>query len=248
MTFVLWEILIPIIIAFLLGLLFGWFMWGWRRTKITYTEWETMRQKANRSSSIETEAELAEVTADRDRLQAIVDSQVSDSSGAAEIGAGVLGVSGAAALAGSGDDEDAAADATADAPAASEGDAASGDATDEAEAAPSDEAASDEASDADADAAAADATDDAAAGDASGEREVTGERHPYGEGSHGPFADDPKAQPEGYDIKGNADSMLYHRPDSRSYKVTIAEVWFDTAERAEAAGFGLANSHPKDKD
>ena len=38
--------------------------------------------------------------------------------------------------------------------------------------------------------------------------------------------------------------MLYHRPDSRSYSVTIAEVWFDTPERAEAAGFRLANTHP----
>ena len=47
-----------------------------------------------------------------------------------------------------------------------------------------------------------------------------------------------------FTIKGNADSMLYHRPDSRSYAVTVAEVWFDTPERAEAAGFRLANTHP----
>ena len=73
MSFVLWEILTPLIIALLLGLLFGWLMWGWRRTKITYTEWETMRQKASRASSVETEAELAELRADRDRLQAQID-------------------------------------------------------------------------------------------------------------------------------------------------------------------------------
>ncbi len=73
MSFVLWEILIPLIIALLLGLLFGWLMWGWRRTKITYTEWETMRQKAGRSSSVEAEAEVAELRADRDRLQAQID-------------------------------------------------------------------------------------------------------------------------------------------------------------------------------
>lgn len=45
------------------------------------------------------------------------------------------------------------------------------------------------------------------------------------------------SQPEGYDIKGNADSMLYHVPGSAFYDRTVAEVWFDTEENAEAAGF-----------
>lgn len=66
---------------------------------------------------------------------------------------------------------------------------------------------------------------------------------PYGPGSHAPLPD--RSTPGGFSIKGNADSMLYHRPDSRSYGVTIAEVWFDTPERAEAAGFRLAKTHPK---
>ncbi|MBN4047658.1 F0F1 ATP synthase subunit gamma [Acidimicrobiaceae bacterium AH-315-P05] len=66
---------------------------------------------------------------------------------------------------------------------------------------------------------------------------------PYGAGSHAPMPDN--SRPQGFTIKGNDDSMLYHRPDSRSYKVTIAEVWFDTPERAEAAGFRLAGTHPK---
>ena len=43
--------------------------------------------------------------------------------------------------------------------------------------------------------------------------------------------------PEGYEIKGNAQSMLFHTPDSRYYKATKAEVWFDTEESAVAAGF-----------
>ena len=68
-------------------------------------------------------------------------------------------------------------------------------------------------------------------------------QHPFGEGSHAPLPDN--SAPAGYTIKGNEDSMLYHRTDSRSYKVTVAEVWFDTPERAEAAGFKLAGSHPK---
>jgi len=45
------------------------------------------------------------------------------------------------------------------------------------------------------------------------------------------------SQPEGFDIKGNADSMLYHVPGSAFYERTVAEVWFDTEASAEAAGF-----------
>lgn len=66
----------------------------------------------------------------------------------------------------------------------------------------------------------------------------------FGAGSAEPLPDG--SAPAGFTIKGNADSMLYHRPDSRSYSVTKAEVWFDSAESAEAAGFSLANTHPKD--
>jgi large subunit ribosomal protein L22 len=43
--------------------------------------------------------------------------------------------------------------------------------------------------------------------------------------------------PDTHPIKGNADSMLYHTPESRYYTVTKAEVWFDTEANAEAAGF-----------
>ena len=67
---------------------------------------------------------------------------------------------------------------------------------------------------------------------------------PFGYGSAMPLADGSAPSPE-FVIKGNADSMLYHRPDSTAYSRTIAEVWFDTAENAEAAGFKLAGSHPK---
>ena len=54
----------------------------------------------------------------------------------------------------------------------------------------------------------------------------------YGEGSY--VGENP---PEGYDIKGNADSMKYHTTESPWYGRTIAEVWFNTTEAAEAAGF-----------
>lgn len=52
--------------------------------------------------------------------------------------------------------------------------------------------------------------------------------------------------PDTHPIKGNADSMLYHTPDSRYYKVTKAEVWFDTEENAEAAGFSKPGSQADD--
>jgi large subunit ribosomal protein L17 len=59
---------------------------------------------------------------------------------------------------------------------------------------------------------------------------------PYGEGSHVPLAD-PSEAPEGFSIKGNEDSKIYHVPESPHYGRTIAEVWFATPEAAEAAGF-----------
>ncbi len=43
--------------------------------------------------------------------------------------------------------------------------------------------------------------------------------------------------PEGFTVKGNEDSMKYHTPESPYYDATIAEIWFKTAEDAEAAGF-----------
>ncbi|MEM9747843.1 MAG: 50S ribosomal protein L4 [Actinomycetota bacterium] len=67
---------------------------------------------------------------------------------------------------------------------------------------------------------------------------------PHGEGSHAPL-DDPDEMPEGYPIKGNADSMLYHLPGTSFYDRTVAEVWFDTAESAEAAGFSRPASQLK---
>lgn len=46
--------------------------------------------------------------------------------------------------------------------------------------------------------------------------------------------------PEGFEIKGNAGSMKYHVPGSRWYSNTQAEIWFDTKESAEAAGYAPA--------
>ena len=70
------------------------------------------------------------------------------------------------------------------------------------------------------------------------------EAAPFGAGSAMPLEGGAAPSAE-FIIKGNADSMLYHRPDSYAYERTIAEVWFNSAETAEAAGFKLAGSHPK---
>jgi large subunit ribosomal protein L17 len=43
--------------------------------------------------------------------------------------------------------------------------------------------------------------------------------------------------PTGYDIKGNENSMKYHTPESPYYEQTIAEVWFNSEQAAEDAGF-----------
>ncbi|MCA0297071.1 MAG: hypothetical protein LCH96_17505 [Actinobacteria bacterium] len=55
---------------------------------------------------------------------------------------------------------------------------------------------------------------------------------PYGPGSY--VGDEP---PEGFNIKGNDRSMKYHVPGSAAYERTIAEVWFDSEDAAQAAGF-----------
>ena len=57
----------------------------------------------------------------------------------------------------------------------------------------------------------------------------------YGEGSY--VGSEP---PEGFFIKGNENSMKYHLPDGGGYEQTVAEVWFDSEDAAERAGFTRA--------
>jgi large subunit ribosomal protein L17 len=58
-------------------------------------------------------------------------------------------------------------------------------------------------------------------------------------GSSVPLENADKA-PEGFPIKGNEGSMKYHTPDGQWFDQTTAEVWFDTEESAQAAGFTKA--------
>jgi len=52
--------------------------------------------------------------------------------------------------------------------------------------------------------------------------------------------------PKGFEVKGNADSGLYHEPDGQWYDQTVAEFYFKTADDAEAAGFTRAGGAAAD--
>lgn len=65
------------------------------------------------------------------------------------------------------------------------------------------------------------------------------EESKYGAGSY--VGENP---PEGFDIKGNENSMKFHEPTSPWYDRTVAEVWFDSADAAEKSGF--VNAHARD--
>jgi hypothetical protein len=62
----------------------------------------------------------------------------------------------------------------------------------------------------------------------------------FGPDSAAPLADG--SAPEGFEIKGNKNSMKFHAPSSPWYSRTNAEVWFRTAEAAQAAGFANAEA------
>ncbi len=91
--------------------------------------------------------------------------------------------------------------------------------------------------------AASEATSTTVDSDADGEVNATDES-PYGDGSHAATEDG--EAPDGFTIKGNAGSMLYHTQESPFYGRTKAEVWFTTEEAAEAAGFSKPASQVKD--
>jgi len=52
--------------------------------------------------------------------------------------------------------------------------------------------------------------------------------------------------PKGFEVKGNAESGLYHEPDGQWYDQTVAEFYFKTADDAEAAGFTRAGGEKED--
>ena len=68
---------------------------------------------------------------------------------------------------------------------------------------------------------------------------------PYGPGSAAPLEDG--SAPEGFTVKGNADSMMYHTTESRWYDQTVPEAWFVDAAAAEAAGFSAPGAAAHDE-
>jgi large subunit ribosomal protein L4 len=85
---------------------------------------------------------------------------------------------------------------------------------------------------------------DAPAADTIEEAPAATKTQPYGPGSKAPLKSG--NAPKGFDIKGNADSMKYHTTESQWYEQTVAEVWFDTVESAEAAGFTAPGAAPEE--
>ncbi|RZU03357.1 hypothetical protein EV645_7384 [Kribbella rubisoli] len=65
----------------------------------------------------------------------------------------------------------------------------------------------------------------------------------YGEGSADAVPH--QGPPDGFTIKGNAQSMLFHTPDSPYYGRTKPEVWFRTEADAERAGFAKYTRRPR---
>jgi large subunit ribosomal protein L17 len=72
------------------------------------------------------------------------------------------------------------------------------------------------------------------------------DEEPYGPGSHRPTADG--SAPDGFAIKGNANSMKFHQPDGQWYEQTEPEAWFATVGDAERAGFTEAGASTEDDD
>lgn len=70
------------------------------------------------------------------------------------------------------------------------------------------------------------------------EESASTEDAPYGEGSHAALADG--TQPDGFPVKAVDEGQLYHAPGSPAFDGADADVWFASAEAAEAAGFTAA--------
>ncbi|BBX31813.1 hypothetical protein MMAG44476_18592 [Mycolicibacterium mageritense DSM 44476 = CIP 104973] len=80
----------------------------------------------------------------------------------------------------------------------------------------------------------------AGAAAAAGKDDTAAAEQPYGAGSIRTAAT--ATAPDGYSVKGNEDSMLYHTTESPSYQQTVAEIWFVDEESAVKAGFNRWDS------
>lgn len=69
-----------------------------------------------------------------------------------------------------------------------------------------------------------------------------------GEGTDWVPGDGTQNIPDGFPLKGNASSRIYHPEESSSYEKTIAEIYFATPEAAEAAGYRLPKTLQQDSE
>ena len=72
------------------------------------------------------------------------------------------------------------------------------------------------------------------------DQSATGGEGEFGPDSAAPLEDG--SAPEGFEVKGNKNSMKFHAPSSPWYARTNAEVWFRSTDAAEAAGFANAEA------
>jgi small subunit ribosomal protein S2 len=79
------------------------------------------------------------------------------------------------------------------------------------------------------------AATEAKAADEAAEAATDAPASEFGADSAAPLEDG--SAPEGFEVKGNKGSKKFHAPSSPWYARTNADVWFKTAEAAEAAGF-----------
>jgi len=84
------------------------------------------------------------------------------------------------------------------------------------------------------------AADAAPAAPATGTRQRLSERYATQPPTNAVRGDGTTTCPAGYPVKGNADSGIYHTPDSPAYGQTIPEFCFASTSAAEAAGFQAA--------
>lgn len=77
MMYALWEIAIPLLIAFLLGVLLGWVNWRWRRTRITGSEWNRLQERARQGDQAGARPD-GSVDSDRRITALIADVEVRD--------------------------------------------------------------------------------------------------------------------------------------------------------------------------
>lgn len=69
-----------------------------------------------------------------------------------------------------------------------------------------------------------------------------------GEGEEWVAGDGGDTAPDGFPIKGNADSKIFHPEESPNYTTTIADIYFATSEAAESHGYRLPKTLQQDGD